>query len=44
VENGIVETMTTFKVNENYVSQEGFSGEGQGDAVGGEARNIPDES
>jgi hypothetical protein len=43
VDNGIVETMTTFKVNESYVSQEGFSGEGQGDAVDGEARNISDE-
>jgi hypothetical protein len=36
--------MTTFRVNEEYVSQEGFSGEGQRDAVAGEARNIPDES
>jgi hypothetical protein len=44
VDNGIVETMTTFRVNEDYVSQEGFSGDGQRDAVGGEARNIPDES
>jgi hypothetical protein len=44
VDNGIVETMTAFRVNEEYVSQEGFSGEGQRDAVGGEAHNIPDES
>jgi hypothetical protein len=39
VDDGVVETMTTFKVNEDYVSQEGFSG-----AVDGGARNIPDES
>jgi hypothetical protein len=44
LDNGIVETMTTFGINENYVSQEGFSGEGHCDAVGGEAHNIPDES
>jgi hypothetical protein len=44
MDNGIVETMTTFRVNEEYVSQEGFSGEGQRDAVGGGARNIPDEN
>jgi hypothetical protein len=44
VDSGTGETMTTFTVNEEYLRQEGFSAEGQRNAVGGEARNIPDES